>query len=70
MTQPKCRFDAEVCGATYVEAPVVVDGTLVTAPLAARGTGRMAVDVRIFASSAKCPKIVLFLEIIADGPAE
>jgi protease I len=28
---PKCRFDAEVCGATYVEAPVVVDGLLVTA---------------------------------------
>ena len=28
---PKCRFDAEVCGATYVAAPVVVDGTLVTA---------------------------------------
>lgn len=30
-TVPKCRFDAEVCGATYVEGPVVVDGTLVTA---------------------------------------
>jgi protease I len=28
---PKCRFDAEVCGATYVAAPVVVDGLLVTA---------------------------------------
>ena len=30
-TVPKCRFDAEVCGATYVEAPVIVDGLLVTA---------------------------------------
>lgn len=28
---PKCRFDAEVCGATYVAAPVVVDGRMVTA---------------------------------------
>ncbi len=28
---PKCQFDAEVCGATYVAAPVVVDGLLVTA---------------------------------------
>lgn len=30
-TVPKCQFDAEVCGATYVSAPVVVDGRLVTA---------------------------------------
>jgi protease I len=28
---PKCQFDAEVCGATYVAAPVVVDGLMVTA---------------------------------------
>jgi protease I len=28
---PKCQFDAEVCGATYVAAPVVVDGLFVTA---------------------------------------
>ena len=28
---PKCQFDAEVCGATYVAAPVVADGMLVTA---------------------------------------
>lgn len=28
---PKCQFDAEVCGATYIAAPVVVDGRLVTA---------------------------------------
>jgi len=30
-TVPKCQFDAEVCGATYVAGPVVVDGQLVTA---------------------------------------
>jgi protease I len=30
-TVPKCRFDAEVCGATYLDAPVVVDGLVVTA---------------------------------------
>ena len=30
-TVPKCQFDAEVCGATYVGGPVVVDGQLVTA---------------------------------------
>lgn len=28
---PKCQFDAEVVGATYIAAPVVVDGALVTA---------------------------------------
>jgi len=27
----KCRFDAEVCGATWVDEPVVVDGNLVSA---------------------------------------
>ena len=30
-TVAKCRFDAEVCGATYVDEPVVVDGNMVTA---------------------------------------
>jgi protease I len=30
-TVPKCRFDAEVCGATYVDQPVVVDGLVITA---------------------------------------
>jgi protease I len=30
-TVPKCRFDAEVCGATYVNQEVVVSGNLVTA---------------------------------------
>ncbi len=30
-TVAKCRFDAEVCGATYVNEPVVVSGNLVTA---------------------------------------
>ena len=28
-TIPKCRFDAEVCGATYLERSVVVSGSLV-----------------------------------------
>ncbi len=27
----KCRFDAEVCGATWVDAPVVVDGNICSA---------------------------------------
>ena len=31
-TVAKCRYDAEVCGATYVDEPVVVDGNIVTAP--------------------------------------
>jgi protease I len=30
-TVAKCRFDAEVCGATYVNQEVVVSGNLVTA---------------------------------------
>jgi deglycase len=30
-TVRKCRFDAEVCGATFVDEPVVVAGNLVTA---------------------------------------
>ena len=30
-TVPKCKFDAEICGATYVAGPVMVDGQLVTA---------------------------------------
>ncbi len=30
-TVKKCRFDAEVCGATYVDQEVVVSGNLVTA---------------------------------------
>ena len=30
-TVAKCRFDAEVCGATYVDEPVVVDSNIVTA---------------------------------------
>ena len=30
-TVKKCRFDAEVCGATYLDQEVVVDGNLVTA---------------------------------------
>ena len=30
-TVPKCAFDAEVCGATFVDEPCVVDGNLVCA---------------------------------------
>jgi len=30
-TIPKCRFDAEICGATYIDAPVIVDGNIITA---------------------------------------
>jgi len=30
-TVPKCRFDVEICGGTFVDEPVVVDGNLVTA---------------------------------------
>ncbi len=30
-TVPKCRFDAEVCGAEYVDEPVVVSDNLITA---------------------------------------
>ncbi len=30
-TVAKCRYDAQVCGATYVDEPVVVDGNIVTA---------------------------------------
>jgi protease I len=30
-TVPKCRFDAELCGATFVDQEVVVAGNLVTA---------------------------------------
>src|ERR1043165_535662 len=29
-TVAKCRFDLEACGGTYVDAPVVVDGNLVS----------------------------------------
>ena len=29
---PKCRFDLEVCGGIYVDAPFVIDGNLMSAP--------------------------------------
>jgi len=29
-TVAKCRFDVEVCGATYVDAPCVIDGNMVS----------------------------------------
>ena len=34
---PKCRFDAEVCGATFLDVPVVVDGNIITARSARNG---------------------------------
>lgn len=46
-TVPKCQFDAEVCGATYVEAPVVVDGRLVTASGALDGWRWMREFLRV-----------------------
>ncbi len=30
-TIPKCRFDATVCGAIYIDQPVVIDGNLICA---------------------------------------
>ena len=30
-TVPKCKFDVEVCGGTFVDEPVVITGNLVTA---------------------------------------
>ena len=29
-TVAKCRFDLEICGGTYVDAPCVIDGNLVS----------------------------------------
>ena len=29
-TVPKCRFDLEICGGTFVDAPCVIDGNLVS----------------------------------------
>lgn len=29
-TVPKCRFDLEVCGGTFVDEPCVIDGNLVS----------------------------------------
>jgi protease I len=46
-TVPKCRFDAEVCGATYIDAAVVVDGLLVTARGALDGWQWMREFVRL-----------------------
>lgn len=50
-TVPKCRFDAEVCGATYVEAPVVVDGRIVTARGALDGWQLMREFLRLLSST-------------------
>ncbi|MCX8155956.1 MAG: DJ-1/PfpI family protein [Verrucomicrobiae bacterium] len=45
-TIPKCRFDVTVCGAEYVEAPVVRCGNL----LCARGKKDMSLWMRQFVS--------------------
>ncbi len=29
-TVPKCQFDLEVCGGTFVDEPCVIDGNLVS----------------------------------------
>jgi len=29
-TVPKCKFDLEVCGGIFVNAPVVIDGNMVS----------------------------------------
>ena len=51
-TVPKCRFDAEICGATYVETPVVVDGLLVTASGALDGWQWMREFLRVLETTA------------------
>jgi protease I len=43
-TIPKCRLDVEVCGAVYVEAPVVASGNL----LSARGKKDMSAWMQAF----------------------
>jgi protease I len=50
-TVPKCRFDAEVCGAIYVDAPVVVDGLIVTARGALDGWQWMREYLQVLAST-------------------
>ncbi|MGE0758669.1 MAG: DJ-1/PfpI family protein [Pirellulaceae bacterium] len=54
-TVPKCRFDAEVCGATYVDAPVVVDGRIITARGALDGWQWMREFLRILATTNSGP---------------
>lgn len=49
-TVPKCKFDAEVCGATYVNAPVVVDGLIVTARGALDGWHWMREFLKVLAA--------------------
>ncbi len=46
-TVAKCRYDAEVCGATYVDEPVVVDGNIVTAPTFHENTEWMREFMRV-----------------------
>lgn len=48
----KCRFDAEVVGAEWVDEPVVVDGSLVTARVAQDNTAWMREFMRLLNASA------------------
>jgi protease I len=52
---PKCQFDAEVVGATYVAAPVVVDGLLVTARGARDGWLWMREYLRLLGQVERAP---------------
>ncbi len=51
-TVPKCQFDAEVCGATYVAGPVMVDGLLVTARGSRDGWQWMREYIKLLKSTA------------------
>lgn len=50
-TVPKCQFDAECCGATYVGGPVVVDGLIVTARGARDGWQWMREYLKVLSSA-------------------
>ena len=50
-TVPKCQLDAEVCGATYVAGPVMVDGLVVTARGSRDGWQWMREYVKLLKSS-------------------
>jgi protease I len=52
---PKCQLDAEVCGATYVDAPVVVDDLIVTARGARDGWLWLREFLKLLESSAQRP---------------
>ncbi len=56
-TVPKCQFDAEVCGAKYIDAPVVVDGLLITARGALDGWQWMREFLQVLEQSGGVDKI-------------